>query len=126
MSTLIKNLVRGVTVLASITVCVRTAGATGVGESISSMGENVSNVPQLINYAAYIIGAASGVSGLMKLKQFNDSPSQNSLMPAIGRLIAAALFISLPYVLYMSQQTTQSTSGGTVSFTQIPNITSNP
>ncbi len=73
--------------------------------SIANVGKNISQTPILINYASYIIGTALGVAGVSKLKQHVDNPGNVAIKDGLGRVAAAALFISLPYMLNMARGT---------------------
>lgn len=95
-----------------------------ISDSIKSVGQEIDTVPTLINYASYIMGTAMGVTGVLKLKAHVDNPSQNALYPGLGRLVAAALFVSLPFFLRIMQETTAVNTGGGAVYTVIPKITS--
>lgn len=99
------------------------AFAGELSESISNIGDNIKTVPTLVNYASYIAGAAIGLTGISKLRAHVDNPAQNPIYPALGRLLGAALFVSLPTVLRLMQNTT-AVSGGDVTYTQIDKISS--
>ena len=92
---------------AALLLSVEAAHATGpqLSASVQSVGENVATVPTLINYASYIIGVALGVTGISKLKAHVDNPGNTPIKDGLGRVAAAALFISLPYLLTLAQNT---------------------
>lgn len=95
--------------LAAIAVVAMTGEAfatNSLSSSISTVGTNITSVPVLVNYASYIIGVALGVAGVSKLKQHVDNPGQTPIKDGLGRVAAAALFISLPYLLDIAQNTT--------------------
>ncbi len=101
-----KKLLSGVAVAALVLVAAHPALAGGqVSDSIKNVGQNISTTPILINYASYIIGAALGVSGISKLKAHVDNPGQTAIKDGLGRVAAAAMFISLPFVLNMLRDT---------------------
>lgn len=101
-----KKLISGVAVAALVLVATTPAFAGGqVSDSVKNVGQNISTTPILINYASYIIGAALGVSGISKLKQHVDNPGQTPIKDGLGRVAAAAMFISLPFVLNMLRDT---------------------
>ena len=79
--------------------------STALDDSVANVGKNLVSVPQLINYASYIIGVALGVAGVSKLKAHVDAPSNNPIKDGLGRIAAAAMFISLPYMLSLAQKT---------------------
>lgn len=102
-----KKLLSGVALAALVVVASSPAFATGgeLSTSVANVGKNIATTPILINYASYIIGAALGVSGISKLKQHVDNPGQTPIKDGLGRVAAAAMFISLPFVLSMLRST---------------------
>lgn len=117
-------LVAGMTILA--TPALATVGSgTGTGQmsdSIDNIRDNMSSLPVLINYASYIIGVALGVAGVSKLKAHVDNPGQTPIKDGLGRLAAAGLFISLPFLLDMIRNT-QAVGGGSASYTTLSSLT---
>lgn len=77
-----------------------------LSSSLANVGRNIKDTPILINYASYIIGTALGVTGVVKLKEHVDNPGNKPIKDGLGRVAAAAMFISLPSVLRMARGTT--------------------
>ncbi len=89
-----------------------------VSDSINNVRDNLKTVPQLINFAAYIIGFALCVAGISKLKAHVDNPGQTPIKDGLGRLAAGALFISIPFLLDMMRNT-QGVSKGTATYNSV-------
>ncbi len=114
-------LVAAIAVLATPAVAMPTGSGTGTGQmsdSIDNIRNNMSTLPILINYASYIIGVALGVAGVSKLKAHVDNPGQTPIKDGLGRLAAAGLFISLPFLLDMIRNT-QAVGGGNASYSTL-------
>lgn len=99
----------------------KAGGASDVGGLVTNIGENASRVPQLISMAAYIIGVAMCIFGLMKLKEYVDNPGQAKLKDALIRLLVGAFLVALPSLITMLQGTTGAT-GGDVSFEAVGGV----
>lgn len=97
-------------------------GSGQMSDSINNVRDNMSTLPILINYASYIIGVALGVAGVSKLKAHVDNPGQTPIKDGLGRLAAAGLFISLPFLLDMIRNT-QAVGGGSASYTTLSSLT---
>ncbi len=95
----------GIALVVSSEAFAAAATAPQLSSSIANVGKNISQTPILINYASYIIGTALGVAGVSKLKQHVDNPGNVAIKDGLGRVAAAALFISLPYMLNMARGT---------------------
>lgn len=122
-----KKLLSSVALIAAVTVIATPAFASGTGtgqmsDSIDNIRNNMSTLPILINYASYIIGVALGVAGVSKLKAHVDNPGQTPIKDGLGRLAAAGLFISLPFLLDMIRNT-QAVGGGSASYTSLSSLT---
>jgi hypothetical protein len=66
---------------------------------------------QFTSYIAYGIGTVMTVAGIAGCKKHSDSPTNNPLAPALGRLGAGAAFLSAPAVAGMLAGTSLSTGG---------------
>jgi hypothetical protein len=55
-------------------------------------------VPDVVNACFYIGGAAFTGSGLLKLKAYADSPTNNPLGQGLGRVSVGAGLLALPYM----------------------------
>ena len=87
------------------------AGGGQLSDSLVNTRENLISLPIFINYASYIIGTALGVAGVSKLKAHVDNPGQTPIKDGLGRIGAAGLFISLPFLLDMIRSTQKVGSG---------------
>ena len=114
----VKTLLALCVVLTAVVVGGSPANAAELGDSIENVGRNLASVPQLINYASYIIGVALAVAGISKLRAHVDSPTSVPIKDGLGRIGAAAMFVSLPSLLSLAQSTV-ALDGGTSSFTPI-------
>jgi hypothetical protein len=107
-----KKLLGSVAVVAAVSLVAGPAFAAGqLSDSLVNTRDNLASLPVFINYASYIIGTALGVAGVSKLKAHVDNPGQTPIKDGLGRIGAAGLFISLPYLLDMIRST-QSVGGG--------------
>ncbi len=100
-----KKALFGVAALTALIVGTGAALAGTVSSSVQNVGQNIETVPILVNYGSYIAGVGLAVSGLARLRAHWENPSQNPLRDALGRLAVSAMFISLPTVLKMLQDT---------------------
>ena len=92
--------------------------STQLSDSVDNVRDNLSTVPILINYAAYIVGFALAVAGVGKLKAHVDNPGQNPIKDGLGRLGAGAMFISIPFLLDIVRNT-QKVSGGNATYAKV-------
>ena len=102
-----KKLLGSVAVVAAVALVASPAFAAGgqLSDSLVNTRENLVSLPVFINYASYIIGTALGVAGVSKLKAHVDNPGQTPIKDGLGRIGAAGLFISLPFLLDMIRST---------------------
>ncbi len=117
-----KKLLGSVAVVAAVTLVAGPAFAAAAGgqlsDSLVNTRQNLISLPVFINYASYIIGMALGVAGVSKLKAHVDNPGQTPIKDGLGRIAAAGLFISLPFLLDMIRST-QSVGAGTGTYQKI-------
>ena len=116
-----KKLLGSVAVVAAVTLVAGPAFAAAGGQlsdSLVNTRENLVSLPVFINYASYIIGTALGVAGVSKLKAHVDNPGQTPIKDGLGRIGAAGLFISLPFLLDMIRST-QKVGAGTGTYQKI-------
>jgi len=112
----------GTAALATVAVVLAGPALAGqVSDSINNVAGNTTTVPTFINFASYIIGAALGVSGVSKLKAHVDNPGQTPIKDGLGRVGAAGMFISLPFVLDMLRST-ETMGTGQASYQQITTL----
>lgn len=96
---------------------------TQLSDSVNNVRENLTTVPVLINFAAYIVGFALAVAGVGKLKAHVDNPGQNPIKDGLGRLGAGAMFISVPFLLDIVRNT-QKVTGGTATYAKVSSLAS--
>lgn len=115
-----KKLLGSVAVVAAVTLVAGPAFAAAgqLSDSLVNTRENLVSLPVFINYASYIIGTALGVAGVSKLKAHVDNPGQTPIKDGLGRIGAAGLFISLPFLLDMIRST-QAVGSGMGSYQKI-------
>lgn len=116
-----KKLLGSIAVVAAVALVASPAFAAAGGQlsdSLVNTRENLISLPIFINYASYIIGTALGVAGVSKLKAHVDNPGQTPIKDGLGRIGAAGLFISLPFLLDMIRST-QSVGTGTGAYQSI-------
>lgn len=116
-----KKLLGSIAVVAAVALVASPAFAAAGGQlsdSLVNTRENLISLPIFINYASYIIGTALGVAGVSKLKAHVDNPGQVPIKDGLGRIGAAGLFISLPFLLDMIRST-QSVGTGTGAYQSI-------
>ncbi len=107
-----KKLLGSVAVVAAVALVASPAFADNqLSDSLDNTRNNLTTLPILINYASYIIGTALGVAGVSKLKAHVDNPGQTPIKDGLGRIGAAGLFISLPFLLDMIRSTQKVGSG---------------
>jgi hypothetical protein len=94
------------------------AFAQQISDSIDNVRNNLTTVPILINFAAYIIGFALCVAGIAKLKAHVDNPGQTPIKDGLGRLAAGAMFISVPFLLDILRNT-QKVTGGSAAYAKV-------
>lgn len=75
------------------------SGGGTVGGIIESSTSEMSNVPTLISWVAYLAGAGLGMAGIFKLRQHVDSPAQTPMKDGLVRLAAAGALLSLPVIM---------------------------
>jgi hypothetical protein len=66
----------------------------------------------VLSYGCYAAGAFFGIQGIAHVKKHTDSPSQNALGPALGKLGVGAGLIAIPSVINLLQDTGTSVVGG--------------
>lgn len=63
------------------------------------------NIPKLVTVLAYIGGTFFAATGLLRLKDWINDSDRNPLLPALFRLITAALMIAFPHILLVTTAT---------------------
>jgi hypothetical protein len=105
----------------TLTLAATPALAQQLSDSINNISDNITTIPILLNYAAYIIGVALVIAGLAKLKAHIDNPGQTSIKDGLGRVVAGILFLSLPFLISLARDS-MAVTGGTASFQAITAI----
>ncbi len=115
----------GILTLAALAVLVASPvfAASQLSDSVDNVRNNLTRIPMIINFAAYIIGFALAVAGVGKLKAHVDNPGNNPIKDGLGRVGAAALFISIPFLLDMIRETQNlgSSSASYISVNELSN-----
>lgn len=80
---------------------------------IRNIRENITNIPTLISYGAYIGGFMLVIAGVLKIRQHVDKP-EVPLKDGLVRLFAGACLIAIPWVAETVIKTISggSTTGG--------------
>jgi hypothetical protein len=99
----------------TVTLAATPAFAQQLSDTVNNLSDNISVIPILLNYAAYIIGIALLIAGFSKLKAHVDNPGQTPIKDGLGRIAAGILFLSLPFVVTLARDT-MAVTGGTASF----------
>ncbi len=76
--------------------------------------QGVRNVPQMAAVLAYVAGAFFAATGLVRLKDWINDADRNPLMPAMFRLLTAALLIAFPHILLVVTSTFFAYNGDSV------------
>ncbi|MDP9195160.1 MAG: hypothetical protein M3O22_00050 [Pseudomonadota bacterium] len=71
------------------------------------------NIPLLLSWVAYIIGALFIISGLLKLRAHIDNPGQAPLQHALARIGVGAGLIVAPFVAAAAVNTFGGSTGST-------------
>ena len=86
----------------------------GVGQALVDVRQNeLPSVITTINAVSFIGGAVLGISGVLKLKQHAENPSQNKMAQGIAHLMAGGGLALLPTLLGTLQNTTHLQSNAT-------------
>ncbi|HRQ60358.1 MAG TPA: hypothetical protein PLO23_02410 [Alphaproteobacteria bacterium] len=77
-----------------------TARAQGVNfsEIARNINDSVAELPGLVTGVAYLVGIVMGITGIFKLKDHVDNPSQTPLKEGAIRLVAGGALFALPIV----------------------------
>ncbi len=66
---------------------------------------NALNVPKFVSVLAYVGGTFFCAIGLVRLKDWMQDSAKNPITPALFSLVAGALMIAFPHVLYITTST---------------------
>jgi H+/Cl- antiporter ClcA len=77
-----------------------TAFAAPLGAVLQqSASNNFGGINTFATGGAYVGGVISGITGIFKIRKYMKDPDRESLVPAAGFLLAAALLLALPSAL---------------------------
>lgn len=74
------------------------AQAATISDVLTNAYGNLKNIPIGVSSFAYIVGLFVGASGIYDFRKHVDNPNSTPLRTPIVKLIAAGLFLSLPYL----------------------------
>jgi purine-cytosine permease-like protein len=101
-----KNFKTKLLLAASLAVVCSQSFALGLGDVLmNSAGSNLKGINMAATATAYVIGVISGITGIMKIRKYMKEPDRESLVPAFGYLLTAALLIALPSSLSTATDT---------------------
>ena len=100
-------------VAAPVDVLAQNLAAVGSGASTNIMKPIV----EFASYAAYGLGTVSMVAGIAAAKKHSETPQNNPLGPALGKMGAGAAFLVAPSVAGMLAGTASATGVGSTSAT---------
>lgn len=78
-----------------------------------NINDSVAELPGLVTGIAYLVGIVMGITGIFKLKDHVDNPSQTPLKEGAVRLVAGGALFALP-ILYDAMLTTIGTTNNFV------------
>lgn len=78
-----------------------------------NINDSVAELPGLVTGLAYLVGIVMGITGIFKLKDHVDNPSQTPLKEGAIRLVAGGALFALP-ILYDAMLTTIGTTNNFV------------
>lgn len=85
------------------------AQATSFNDIARNINDSVAELPGLVTGVAYLIGIVMGITGIFKLKDHVDNPSQTPLKEGAIRLVAGGALFALP-IIYEAMLTTIGTT----------------
>lgn len=85
------------------------AQATSFNDIARNINESVAELPGLVTGVAYLVGIVMGITGIFKLKDHVDNPSQTPLKEGAIRLVAGGALFALP-IVYDAMLTTIGTT----------------
>jgi ABC-type spermidine/putrescine transport system permease subunit II len=89
------------------------AQATNFGDIARNINDSVAELPGLVTGIAYLVGIVMGITGIFKLKDHVDNPSQTPLKEGAIRLVAGGALFALP-IVYDAMLTTIGTSSRSI------------
>ena len=118
-SQLIEDVLTGLLVAATFSLGMPTHS---FAQDLQTMGTNASSaimapIVEFASYAAYGLGTVSMVAGIAAAKKHSETPQNNPLGPALGKMGAGAAFLVAPSVAGMLAGTASATGVGSTSAT---------
>ena len=98
------------------------ASGAKLSDTLSNVGEQLSSLPQFIQFIFYVVGIALVGRGLMSAKKISENPAQGGgVLGAVGPIGVGGLMIALPSVadLAMNSIYKGSSGGSSVDLTAI-------
>lgn len=87
--------------------------ATSFSDIARNINNSVAELPGLVTGVAYLVGIVMGITGIFKLKDHVDNPSQTPLKEGAIRLVAGGALFALP-IVYDAMLTTIGTSNRSI------------
>ena len=81
------------------------ADAQTIGDMAKSGAGDLAKIPDFIEAVLYLSGVVLVGAGIVKFKQYNDSPNQQRLGGAVATLVVGAALLALPAVYQGISQT---------------------
>jgi hypothetical protein len=91
--------------LVTLTAAASFAGATEVNDLAESMVDGASELPGLVAAFSYVLGVLLGITGLLKIKEHAENPTQTPLRTGVIRLIVGGMLFSLPIIFEAAKNT---------------------
>ena len=82
-----------------LAVLVEPVFAKGIGEVFSAAHGQLQGAADLISGGAYVGGAATGVSALLKLRNYSENPQQTRLSKPLVLMVVSGGLLALPSML---------------------------
>ncbi|MCD8562867.1 MAG: hypothetical protein LRY54_02165 [Alphaproteobacteria bacterium] len=87
--------------------------AVSFNDIARNINNSVAELPGLVTGIAYLVGIVMGITGIFKLKDHVDNPSQTPLKEGAIRLVAGGALFALP-IIYDAMLTTIGTTNNSV------------
>lgn len=78
---------------------VANAGPSTIGEVFKNVADSSGQLPALLGGLSYMFGITLGVLAILKLYEHVQNPNQTPVWDGLKRMLAGALFLSLPIVV---------------------------
>ncbi|MCD8570677.1 MAG: hypothetical protein LRY76_03970 [Alphaproteobacteria bacterium] len=87
---------------------------TNFNDIARNINDSVAELPGLVTGVAYLVGIVMGITGIFKLKDHVDNPSQTPLKEGAIRLVAGGALFALPIIYDAMLNTIGNTSTSNV------------